>query len=394
MNILIIGKDYSIFSTGDNTTEDSQQRHLTYARHLRKFCGNSSSVRVISYSPRRFKHKVISCEDLLFLYPTRSIHRTTFLLDVILCLRRVMNHWRPDLITSQTPWEEGIIGFLVSRLIGCRFVAQLHIDIFSTFWIEETLLNKLKYWLAAWVCKRSDGIRVVSKGLARNVVSHLRVPPDRVHVVPVGVSFKPVDPNVSKDYYKRKIAEELAGRPVVLYVGRFYEPKNLVEWIDVAERVSSVVPDARFVMVGDGPLYARISSIVASRQLNSRVYLLGAVAYEQLRDIYAAADVFLLTSKYESYGRVIVEALLSGVPVVSTRCVGPEDLIDDGLNGFLVDTGDIDGLASAVTAIILDDRKRNSMRKNILQGVTFDYDLETLSKQLVTLWLSVAKHEG
>jgi len=385
MNVLIIGKDPTLFESGKETFGDTRKRHIAYARALqRRWPG--SSIRIITYTPSAARYKVEQVEEGLTLYPTCSFHRATFICDVVRFFPRVLRGWKPDLITVQTPYEEGLLGFFLSRFVEAKFFPQLHFDLFSEDWRQEHWLNGWRRRVSSWVIKRADGVRVVSEALKSKLVERLDVPEDRVSVLPVAVNFTPVDRAEKGNACKAVINPKLAGRPVVLFVGRFYAPKNLPLWVEVAERVSREVPDAYFVMAGDGPLLAEIRALVETKKLAERFCFLGKVGHERLPEVYAAADLFLLTSNYEGYGRVVVEAHFAGLPVVSTKSTGPESLIVDGETGYLHPLKDVEGLSQSVVHLLSDPGLREAMGQAGKKRVEQQFSLDTLVEQLIAAW--------
>lgn len=385
MNILIIGKDPTLFESGKETFGDTRKRHIAYARALRRRWPGSS-IRIITYTPSAARYEVEQVEDGLTLYPTCSFHRATFLWDVVRLFPHLIRGWKPDLITVQTPYEEGLIGYFLSRFVGAKFLPQLHFDLFSEDWRKEHWLNSWRCCMASWVIRRADGVRVVSEALKSKLVERLGMTEDRVNVLPVGVNFTPVDRVEKGEACKAAINPKLAGKPVVLFVGRFYAPKNLSLWVEVAERVSREVPEAYFVMAGDGPLLAEIRALVENKKLSERFCFLGKVGHERLPEVYAAADLFLLTSNYEGYGRVVVEAHLAGLPVVSTKSTGPKDLIVDGETGYLHPLKDVDGLARSVVRLLSVPGLRDTMGQAGKKRVEQQFSLDTLVERLITAW--------
>ncbi|WP_339393213.1 glycosyltransferase family 4 protein [Nostoc sp. UHCC 0870] len=391
MNILIIGKDPTVFENSPYVFGDTQKRHQNYAQVLQEHCGTNSSIRMISYTPRDSKYQVQQLQQGLTLYPTRSLHRSTFIIDVIRLLPSVLYNWQPDVITVQTPWEEGILGYVLSRILGVRFLLQLHFDLFSPDWQKEHWLNSWRKLIASQLIRRADGVRVVSEILQDKVVKFLNLSVKQVFVVPVGVNFTPANSLVDKNDYKAKLNPKIAGKPVVLFVGRICIAKNLPLWIEVASRITQYLPETQFIMAGDGLLLTDIQTLVAKKKLTDQFHFLGKVGYESLPEVYAAADAFLLTSHNEGYGRVIVESLLSGVPVVSTACTGPEDLIVDGINGFLLPLGDVTGLSNKVIKLLQDKQQAQSMGNVGRERMLAMFSNTSLAERLIECWLTVTR---
>ena len=386
MNILIIGKDISLFQTGANIPSDTRKRHQFYAKSLREQYGKASTLRIIGYTPNKRLFKVECLDDGLTLYPTRSIHRATFLLGILCLLPCVFRGWKPDLITVQTPWEEGVLGYVLSRLMRVKFLPQVHFDLFSEEWKKEHWLNGWRSKVAIFLIKRAEVVRVVSNDLKENMINRLHIDEGKLHVIPVGVNFTPVDNPENKAFYKEKIAPQLKNSRVVLFVGRFYAPKNLFLWVDIAADILKSVPDTHFLMAGDGVLFNDIKVYIQSKGLADKIHLLKSMGYEQLPEIYAAADLFLLSSHYEGYGRVIVESFLSGVPVVSTACCGPEDIVQHKVSGYLLPKGDGKKLSKAAVHLLSNPDEARTMGLKGREYVEKELSSPALIKKLVNAW--------
>lgn len=138
--------------------------------------------------------------------------------------------------------------------------------------------------------------------------------------------------------------------PVVGTVAVFKPQKAPHDFVRVARRVTADVPDARFVMVGDGDLRPEVERALKKESLDARFVMTGWRA--EVPDLLRAFDVFLLTSRWEGLPKVVPQALLSGVPVVATAVDGTREIIDDGKDGFLCPPGDVQGMADRVAAIL------------------------------------------
>lgn len=387
LRILILGKDPSLFhSFSERHIGDARNRHIFYSQRLQaRYAG--SEIRLLTYTPRRSdSHYQNPCPGLR-LYGTQSLHRATYLVSLVRKLPTVLAEgWRPDIVTVQTPWEEGVLGYILARCLGARFIPQLHFDLFSTAWAAEHWLNPLRRLIARRILRNADRVRVVSKQLRRKVGAECAIPLGRIDVVPVGVNFVPA--MGKKSSYKVRLSTLLVDRKIVLFVGRLCEAKNLKLWVDVARRVADRIPIAHFVVVGDGPHGLPMRESVIASGLKERFLFLGRRSHEELPAIYAAADVFLLTSHYEGFGRVVLEAMLAAVPVVSTACVGPEDLIENGRTGYLVTCGDTLGLADAVSSVLVDDAKAAALGAAGRKRAVKEFNLETLADRLIDLWVA------
>ena len=384
MNILMLSKDPTLLSEDRHTFGDTLTRHQLYAATLRAR-DPQGEIRVLTHSLASQAIKESQPCPGLHIYGTASRWRIGYLPDALRKLPAVLaNGWRPDIVSTQTPWEEGSLGWLLARRLGAKFIPQLHFDLFSPDWRREHWLNPWRRTVASFTLRHADCIRAVSQMQRQKLVEHLRIDPARISVVPVGVNFRAVAGE--PDHFKAQIHPALVGRPVILFVGRFYAPKNLPLWVDVAARIHAVMPEVAFVMAGDGPLMPQIRAQVEQAGLAEGFHLLGSVSHVDLPAIYAAADVFLLTSHYEGFGRVIVEAGLAGVPAVATRCTGPEDIIEEGVSGFLHPPGDAEGLTASTLRLLRDTDLKNAMSRAIRARVEERFGQQALADQLVAMW--------
>jgi glycosyltransferase involved in cell wall biosynthesis len=195
-------------------------------------------------------------------------------------------------------------------------------------------------------------------------------PPSRVIYAPVDDVFRAPDED-ARTALRRDLG--IAGRRVVLTVKRLHP----VAGYDVALRAIATVvremPDVLWVVAGYGALQSEIDADVQRQGLARHVRVLGLTPQAELPRWYAAADVFLLASRLESWGAVTLEALASGTPVVATATAGSSEvhgLLPDDVR--LVPVGDADGLARETLAIL-----RQPRRTTAATARRIDADLRT-----------------
>jgi glycosyltransferase involved in cell wall biosynthesis len=164
----------------------------------------------------------------------------------------------------------------------------------------------------------------------------------RVHVIPTGVParlFTPIDSIARRDARRR--LEIDPGGLIAVYIGSLSAEKN----VDVAIAAVSLIPDARLLIVGDGPERDALESL-ARTVAPGRIRFLGW--RERPRDELAAADVLVLSSRTEGLPAVLIEAAFSGLPVVASRVGGISEIVVDGRTGFTVPPGDPAAMSAAL----------------------------------------------
>ena len=108
--------------------------------------------------------------------------------------------------------------------------------------------------------------------------------------------------------------------------------------------------------------------------------------HHEISMYYGAADIFLLSSNHEGYGRVLVEAGLSQCAIVSTEVASSEELVEDGVTGILVKNGDISGLTNALMSLLLDSRKRKSMGCLARRKMLNEQSADLLVSRITKMW--------
>jgi glycosyltransferase involved in cell wall biosynthesis len=187
--------------------------------------------------------------------------------------------------------------------------------------------------------------------------------------------FRPVLPDPD-------IAGRLAGRTVLLYVGRFVPLKNLPLLIDALATVRQARGDVALVLVGEGALERQIRERVGRLGLTDAVTFLGHQPQARLPALYAASEIVLLSSSFDNSPNCVLEANACERPVVATRVGGVPRYVTEGENGLLVDGGDAQGFARAVLRLLDQPERAREMgragRRRILERHSWRKSAEKL----------------
>ena len=178
------------------------------------------------------------------------------------------------------------------------------------------------------------------------------VPRQRVHVIPPGV-----DPA----RFRRAPGDPPGDlpRPRIVFLGRLHAQKDVATLIRAA---GLLPPRVHAVLAGDGPERSRLEALTDRLGLRGRVHFPGFVHPREVPRLLAGADVFVLPSRYEELGSVLLEAMCAGVPVVASRTGGIPALVRHGSSGLLVQPGDAAGFAAAVNAVLTDTALAGRLR--------------------------------
>jgi len=276
--------------------------------------------------------------------------------------------------------KAGFLGRLAAAICGVPVVVHT-IHGFSFHDNENAIRKALFIFLERSAARFSDRLIAVSTplkewGLRLGVGEN-----DKYRVIPDGIEIE----KFNRCFDQTKIKKEfgfLPGHLVVGAVAKLWEGKGHLDILEAAQYIINEVPNVKFLFVGEGPLRARLEREVASKHLES--YVVFAGFRKDIPEITSIFDVAVLVSSFEGLGRVLLEAMILGKPVVATRVGGIPEIVHDGENGFLVSAGDPYPLASCVIKLLKDEKLRKTMgdtgRKMIDERFCSDKMVEDISK--------------
>ncbi len=242
-----------------------------------------------------------------------------------------------------------------------------------------------------WLLGRTDRFIAVSETVRSFYARKLGVSKDRMKVVYNGIKITDYGRQTTED--RRKILKEefgiKEGERVIAVIGRLVLQKGHAFFLDALSRSDldnrgrGRTSGYKVLIVGDGPLKNSLSSIVNSLSLDDKVIFTGF--RKDVQEILGITDILVLPSSREGLPMVILEAMVAGVIVVATAVGGTPELVEDGVNGFLVEYGDVEGLKKKLEDIVNADSSRlNEVRQAARKTVEEKFSLEKM----------VAEHEG
>ena len=261
--------------------------------------------------------------------------------------------FQPDVLHAVGPACLGIWASITARALGIPLVASYHTDLprylpgYGLSFAEPVI----------WPLLRSI------HNLAQVNLCPSRFTRDELHshgIEPVGLWRGGVDteqfrPSKRSLEMRMRLTDGAPDRPIVLYVGRISPEKNL----GLFEKVLAEVPDAHVALVGDGP--ARKS--LAKQLGRDRVTFAGFLQGEDLAAAFASADLFVMPSRTETLGFVVMEAMASGCPVVAARAGGIPDMVDHEESGILYDPDREDEAVAAIQELLAHRGKRRFLAR-------------------------------
>ncbi len=260
-------------------------------------------------------------------------------------LRKVLVELRPDVVMSFID-ETNVLVLLACAGSGIPVVVGERIDPRNlSLRAPWRLVRRLAYPRAAAVIVQTQSVRTWAQSF---------LPPDRVHVIP---NFPLRLPD------EGEITPEPRRLPLVLGIGRLSPQKGFHLLIEAFASCAMHQPDWRLVILGEGPERGALERRVASLGLSERISLPGFNRHPET--ILREAAIFALSSRFEGFPNVLLEAMAWGLPSVSFDCPsGPSEIVRHGVDGLLVPREDVTALALALEQLMADDELRRRMGRS------------------------------
>ncbi len=249
-----------------------------------------------------------------------------------------------------------------------RYKKPLIITLHGT---DVRLIKKYKilHYPIRWLSKRVKAFFVVSNYI-KNVIEEIGVSNDKIYVLPMPVE--------NELFFPKK---HLNKNKVVLTVARFTKQKRIEDIIEIANNIKN--DKIIFHIVGDGPEKEKIEDLIDKYQLQN-VVIIPPMDRKQIAKKIGKSDIFILLSKDEGFGMVVIESMLSGVPVILSNSGGFKDIVNNNINGILVEHGDINQSILSIEKLIKNSTFRNKIVKNALKDAK-KYRRDNIAKQFIEI---------
>ncbi len=267
---------------------------------------------------------------------------------------------------------------LLRAVTGVRVVTGIHGDDV----LSLHLCNVHERWLVRQIIRNADWVVAHSASLmsqAETIVG--RLSGARCHIS-YGVDCGRLREQATK--YGRQFST--LPRPYVLTVAKLYERKALDILLRAIKTLGPVAAGYRFVIAGDGPEEHRLKVLARDLNIEGTVVFLGEVQNQDIPALFQHCEFFVLPSRSEPFGIVLLEAMTFGKAIVATRVGGIPEFISDRVTGLLVPSNDADALADRIKRIILEPDLRASLGKNGLELVERSYDYHAVIERYELLF--------
>lgn len=281
-------------------------------------------------------------------------------------------------------YKTDVFALLLRPFLRFKLVSTAH------GWIATSAKLVLYVILDKLALRHCDKVLCVSSDIRTKLIDW-GVPTNRLLYLPNGVDTVYFARSSADDALRRELHVG-SDQPLIGAIGRLSEEKDLGTFLRVAQQVIQVVPTARFLLVGEGPVRGLLETLSHDLGLNGKVLFLGQ--RKDILSVYNSLDVLLLTSTTEGLPNVVLEAMAMEVPIVATRVGGVGDLLQDGVTGRVVARGDVQALTNAVLELVSDRGIAVKFAKAARETVCREFSFDGRVRQLEHVYLDVMGEQG
>ena len=270
--------------------------------------------------------------------------------------------------------EQASLAVLINILTGIRYSLTVHAH--DLFLPQDLMNDKLERASFIVTCTRFNREFMLEK--------YPQIEPEKVNVIYHGLNLSEIDRNRDPVIKSEP--------PVILTIARLVEKKGLTYLLKAAALLRERGREFEVYLVGKGEYLERLEKEARQLQLEHTVHFLGPREHQEVLDFYRKSTLFVLPCIQSAAGdldgipNVLVEAMASDLPVVSTRLSGIPELIDNGVSGILVQPKQVEALAQAIEELFADPEKRLALAQAARERVQTLFDCQTAAQKLNTLF--------
>ncbi|NJC28164.1 glycosyltransferase family 4 protein [Neolewinella antarctica] len=290
-----------------------------------------------------------------------------------------------DVVHAQYAYPTGLAALEVSRRLGIPNVVSIQGG--DGHWVGGCCTTHQRAMDA--VLNHAMGLAIGCDSFRAEVVENHGTDPNRFTIVPGATNVDQFTPQQEKHSDLAAAVAEIGqlGEPVrLLYHGRVDKRKGSLDFIYCGARLLKEGRNVEMIVSGIGPDFVETRELAEELGVIDKTHFPGEAAYDEAHLRYHDGDIFLSPTYAEGFSNTILEAMASGLPIVSTKTVGVVDCLRDGENGLLVEPGDLDALTAATRRLLDDETLRTKLARAAYQEVQEKYSWPVVGEQIEGLY--------
>jgi N-acetyl-alpha-D-glucosaminyl L-malate synthase BshA len=350
---------------------------LAEKEHNIHFITYQQPVRLDGFHANIYYHEVSVPTYPLFDYPPYETALASAMVDVII-------NNNIDLLHVHYAIPHASAAYMARQILAKQ---GLNIPVITTLHgTDITLVGRDKTYspVVTFSINESSAVTAVSKNLRDETYKNFKIEKE-IEVIYNFVDAKRFNKNPVTPF-KQVIAPN--NEKILLHASNFRKIKRVQDVVHIFEKVNKVIP-SKLLLVGDGPERSSIEDLCRKTCSHQNIRFFGR--QEQMEEILAISDLFILPSQYESFGLVALEAMAAEVPVISTNVGGLPEVNINGVTGFLSNVGDVDEMSNNIIKIVSDPDAFAKMKKNALEQA-LKFDIHNIVPQYENLYKKVLEN--
>lgn len=332
--------------------------------HEIHFITYSQPVRLALLNANIHYHEVHVPEYPLFHYQPYELALSSKLVDMVK-LHGI------ELLHVHYAIPHAYAGYMAKKMLKEQ---GIHIPMVTTLHgTDITLVGKHPTYKPAvsFSINHSDVVTSVSENLKEDTYKHFDIKRE-IAVIPNFIEIDKKKTDITSECHRSMMATDT--QKIITHISNFRKVKRILDVVKVFYEVQKSIP-AKLMMVGDGPEKAEAEDLCEELGIGDKVIFFGNS--HEIDKILCFSDLFLLPSETESFGLAALEAMASGVPVISTNTGGLPEVNRDGVSGYLSDVGDVQDMAQKALSILSDDEVLLKFKSNAL-GVAQEFNIDKI----------------
>lgn len=311
-------------------------------------------------------------------------------LAAVFKLKKLLQDRSADVVHTHSS-KAGVVGRLAARLAGVPVIVHtVHGWSFND--TQHPLLRRFYIALESWLARKTDCLVTVAaadrdKGLELGIGT-----PGKYRVIHSGIDIESYRRPASARELTRKELGFQADDLVVGTIACLKDQKAPLDFVAAARMAAEKDARLRFFIAGDGPLRPQVEQAIAAAGLEDKVQLLGW--RQDVPELLAAMDIFLLTSLFEGLPRAVLQAMAAGVPVIATGVNGTPEVVIDGETGRLIDPGRPDQAAERVLELAESRQLAGRLAENATARLGEQFEIRGMVRDLDDLYAELLKKRG
>jgi glycosyltransferase involved in cell wall biosynthesis len=360
MNILSIGYTQSLHNSSlDN--DETIIRILEYGKYLNEYY-------IVTYSNKnRNLKKHVELADNIHCYTHPGGNRILSYLFLFHRCVDILIHHKITLIQAQDPLRTGSIAFILGKLFNIPInICVYGSNPYDLYYSKDTALVYLTGWLSKYILKNCEGIQTDGQKIISSLINN-GINKEKIFYKPLIPENIEIFRNSNKVVFNRR-ASNNEKTIKLLTVGRLVSQKNFSMLFIVCKMLLYNKIPFSLKIIGEGPEKKRLLKQCVKDNLTDYVQFMGNIPYSNLPKFFAECDIFLLTSKFEGFPRVLMAAAESSLPIITTNVGGAVDLIEHGKSGFISEINDTNSYFNYVKILYENPQLRDVFGKLVFQN--------------------------